>query len=639
MANSGVLPAPRRVVIFALAGDSPVLEDTAISAVAALSGRATRVVVTVPTGVADVEARLAHLEAQVVPVQTDRFSPENYRIALQAVASQHREIDEIVLTGDGWYGPLPTFDAMLERMDSVPGDGWQAAEIVGELDQSFEDQEHPLRPMPWAWFVARRSLFESAAWRSFWEAQPTLPRPAEHERLIARRLVAAGQRIEFAFPASHYSVPNAPAHVGDLLIQDGYPFVDRGVFGWYPPYLDRHGVIGRDLLDVAQEAGLDLDATLASLARSVPPRTLNANAGLLEILPTRSTRGDADIDALRVAAVVYARDLPAFEQLCDKLMNLPAGFDLVITTTDGRKAARIERFVESRRLGHGKLDVRVTPSRKGRDMADFFVGCHDLLLEREYDLLVKVHARKHPNKTLNVVRYFTRYQTENLLDTPEYVRNVLSEFIRKPHLGVVFPPTMHIGYSILGSGWAGKRNAAAASRYARTIGVNVPLEKVSPLAPYGGMWICRPEAMAPIAQHRPTYRDFGASGSVKGLGRLQERLIAHAAAAAGYYTQTVLTPEHAAISHTALDFKVDQLFSTTSGYPVEAITLVQSAGRMSGRGIFGLSRMYLTRNHPVLAAIVDPAYRGARVAIHVSKLARQALGAARERVREYRGRS
>ncbi|OJU40026.1 MAG: hypothetical protein BGN97_14615 [Microbacterium sp. 69-10] len=637
MVPNGVLPAPRRAVVYALAGDSRALEDSTVAAISAVGAKATNLIVTVPAGVADAEARLADLDVRIVPVPTLRFSPSNYRDGLQALIPRHGEIDEIVLTGDGWFGPLETFDAMLARMDAVSGDGWQAAEITGALDDSFDEQGHPLVAMPWAWFVARRSLFESEEWRSFWEDQRQRPREAEHERTIAPELIAAGRRIEFAFPAADYPTANAPAHVADLLIEDGYPFLDRGVFGWYPPYLDRQGIVGHDLLRVAERHGLDRDSTLSALSRTVPPRTLNANAGLLEVLSQRSVIPSADPRNLRVAAVVYARDLPAFEQLCGKLGVLPEGFDLVVTTTDGRKAARIERFVESRNLGNARLDVRVTPSRKGRDMADFFVGCHDILLGRDYDVLVKVHARKHVKKTLNVVRYFMRYQTENLLASKEYVRNVLGLFAAQPHLGVVFPPTMHIGYSILGSGWGGGRYRIAATRFLARLGVSAPLEQVSPLAPYGGMWMCRPEALAPLAQQDLSYRDYTSSGPMKDLARVQERVIAHVAADAGYYSQTVLTPEHAAISHTAIDFKVDQLFSTTTGYPVESIQLIQSAGRMSGSGIFGLSRMYLTRNHPLLAKIVNPAYQAAYIVLGTLKFGKKALRYGLRRLRNRRG--
>ena len=68
------------------------------------------------------------------------------------------------------------------------------------------------------------------------------------------------------------------------------------------------------------------------------------------------------------------------------------------------------------------VDVRVTPASKGRDMSDFFVGCRDVLLSGDYDLIVKVHSRRKQHKTMNVRRYFRRYQYENLLNSPRVRR-------------------------------------------------------------------------------------------------------------------------------------------------------------------------------------------------------------------------
>lgn len=629
--------SPKRSVVFALSGEPRQLEGSTIRAIESIQARASNIVVTVPTGVLDASERLSHLNARIVPVSTARFSPANYIDGMEALDPVRNEIDELVLTGDGWFGPLASFDSMLERMDATDLDGWQAAEIAGTLDESFGAQGHPLRVMPWAWFVARRSLFESAAWAQFWNELPKQTDEVLQERRIAPQMILGGHRIEFAFSAASYPTCNAPVHVADLLIQDGYPFLDRGLFSWYPSYLDRHGIIGSDILHIAEQHGLDRDATLSALARTLAPRTLNANAGLLKILPSRSLVDGAGSSNLRIAAVVYARDIPAFEALCTKLAHLPDGFDLVVTTTDGRRAARIERFVESSDLGNARLEIRVTPSGKGRDIADFFVGCHDLVLGGEYDLLFKVHARKHSKKTLNAVRYFTRYQTENLLASREYVQNLLGLFASKPNLGVVFPPMMHVGFSIVGTGWGGGRYRTTASKFLRSLGVHVPLENVSPLAPFGGMWVCRPAAVARLAEKRLTYRDYAATAPVKDFARVQERVLAHVAGESGYYAQTVLTPEHAAISHTAIDYKVDQLFSTTSGYPVEAIRLIQRAGRMSGRGAFGLSRMYLTLNHPRISKLVSPVYTAAYFAIGAARFGRKALRAAQRRFRNSRG--
>lgn len=623
MEQTEVLAPPRRSVVYALSRDSKTLDPSTLDALRAIAGHATHLVVTVPDAFRVGLESLGELNARVVRVGGKRFSAVGYREGIQALDDVRDETDEVVLTGDSWFGPLRSFTEILSRMDAVVGDGWQVAEITGAPDESFDAQEHAVTAAPWAWFVARRPLLDSAEWRTYWSSYVSADRERHLEREVAAYFRARGHEVPFAFPASAYPTTNAPTHVPDLLIQDGYPFLNREFFGWYPPYLDRHGIIGRDILDAAEEHGLDRDVALRSLAGTVPPKTLNANAGLLEILPERDLlEGRPDSD-LRVAVVVYVKDFAGFEQWCPLLENIPDGYDLVVTAGDGRKAARLQRFIESLKLAYATLDVRVAHAKYGRDVSDFFVGCRDVILGSKYDVVFKLHARSHSKKTLNEARYFSRYQTENLIGSAEQVRAILGMFESRQRLGVVFPPAMHIGFSILGNGWGGTRYRAAARTMLRRLDVAVPLDNVSPLAPYGGMWVCRPAAIAPIAAQHLSHRDYARANGGRDLARVQERAVSYVAAGEGYYTQTVLTREHAAISHTALDYKVDQLFSTTDGYPVEQILLMQRAGRLSGRGVFGLSRMYLNLHHPLLARIASPFYQLAYSAIWVARQGRR----------------
>jgi lipopolysaccharide biosynthesis protein len=167
---------------------------------------------------------------------------------------------------------------------------------------------------------------------------------------------------------------------------------------------------------------------------------------------------------------------------------------------------------------------------------------------------------------------------------------------------------MHIGYATMGRGWADLYQAA--DKICQMLGITVPLDRVSPLAPYGGMWIGRPEALRPLSDHAWSFADydFEKRGKLGRLAHLQERLIAVAAAQCGFHVRTVLTPEHAAISHTALDFKVDELFSTTRGYPVEQIQLLHRAGFTGYGGVVAIARMYLRVNHPRIVAFLRPGY-------------------------------
>jgi rhamnosyltransferase len=245
-------------------------------------------------------------------------------------------------------------------------------------------------------------------------------------------------------------------------------------------------------------------------------------------------------------------------------------------------------------------------------MSAFLIECRDVLLDGSYDLVLKLHSKKSSRKSFNADRYFVRHQLENLLSSPGYAANVLALFQREPGLGVVFPPMIHIGIPTMGRGWSVHRPRA--EELLASMGVQVPLDGVSPLAPLGGMWIARPEALVLLLQREWTYEDFAPSKRhpYADLARTQERTIAYVAGERGYHCRTILNAEHAAISHTAIEYKLDQLASTTPGYPIEQIQFLHRAGWTGHGGVVGLARMYLRLNHPGASRAIDPVYMAAR---------------------------
>jgi rhamnosyltransferase len=205
--------------------------------------------------------------------------------------------------------------------------------------------------------------------------------------------------------------------------------------------------------------------------------------------------------------------------------------------------------------------------------------------------------------------------------------NVLALFQKEPGLGVVFPPMVHIGFGTMGRAWASCREAVG--DWCKKLGIHVPLDDASPLAPYGGMFIARREALSMLSEHPWTQSDYrrGDTRSSPDMARVQERLIAYAAGERGYHCRTVLNLEHAAISHTALEEKVDQMFSTTPGYPVEQIQFLHRAGWAGYGGPVSLFRMYLHMNHPGVSRASEPFFRLAyRALSRVRRLADRVRG-------------
>lgn len=597
----------RRLIVYAFGRIARVVDDFALLALAALRPHAERIVVVVPSGsaaenIADVHA----LADDVIESPFETFTSDVYRWALSREAALD-DADEVVLTGDSWFGPIGNLSAAVARAALDPAPIRAMVEPARHLPEAFPEAGYPGVTSAWTWTAIRREVFLSPLLNRLWPKASTETRVSA-ERQFLDGAAAEGIEVSFIHPAADYPSSDPALYTPLLLIRDGYPLLATGIFGLYPPFLDRFAVVGRVIIDDVVARGYPASALWQHLARTTPPKALYAIGGALEVLATPIAPFDSS-RPLRVAVIIHVGDVDALTAVLDRLENLPVPYALYLTTTDGSRAARLQTIVEQREdTRRESFEIRVTPPSAGRDMSDFFVGCRDVLLGGDTDIVIKLHTRRMRRKTANVKRYFRRYQFENLLDSPEHAAGILAMFQRESGLGFVFPPMMHVGYSTMGRGWAGLKDKARA--LGSELGIHVPYDSVSPLAPYGGMFYARPEALALLSSRRWRYRDYGRKGTARfqHLGHLQERMIVLAGAEAGFHARTVLTPEHASISHTALESKTDYLFATTRGWPVEQIALLQRAGSTGHGGVVALARMYVRLNHPRLARLTMPIF-------------------------------
>lgn len=606
----------RRLIVYALASEGTEPGRAVERALSGLRPHAGRIVVVAASSVdmSDLD-RLNGLVDASISVSAEHFSPDFYRLAL--ARERLADWDEVLLTGDGWFGPMVDFDEVFDRMSRVEASHWQMIEDRHGPLREFPDQGFPRQSLPWTWTLLRRAAFESAAWEQYWRE----PGSSTGEDLVfTERLSEAGLRGAHAYTADAFGTDHPAVFSADLLLDAGCPILSRTLFGLYPPLLQQHAVLGRDVLRAAEIHGFPLEAVWPTLSRTVPAKALNTNAGMLEVLPRSSS---PEPGPHRIAVIAYISDVTLAPELRDRLAHLPDGYDLIITTNDGVKARHLRGLWSDGSSDHGvrRLDVRVTPANPGRDMSDFFVACRDVILSDDYDLVVKVHARRKRSKTMNVRRYFRRYQWDNILGGSEHIRAIIALFEREPGLGMVFPPMLHIGYSTMGRGWGPYRKAALA--VLAQLSVRVPQDLVSPLAPYGGMWVARPAALRALASQGWTYRDFRGPRE-SDLARVLERIVVPVAARDGFHARTVLSREHAAISHTALEFKADEMLAAAPGYPVDQITLLHRAGPTGRGGIVGLTRMYLRLNHRVLSRLLLPPMAAAEHVFHRTSRARHA---------------
>ena len=559
-------------------------------------------------------ARLQPVADEILVRENRGFDIWGHKDALDHLGARIDEFDELILTNDTWFGPVRPYGPVLERMDASTADFWGMTDHAREEPNPFTGNGVLFYHLQSFWIAVRRRMFTSAPWKAYWRDLPEMPgyfdAVLQHEVVFTEHFADAGFVHDVAFASSDYPTDHPALFNSALLLEDGCPLLKRRPFFHYPPFLDRHAVIGRELIAEVKRHGYPLRMIREDLARNVAPRVAYTNTGALEVLSEHAAPSFG-VDAVpSVGVIVHAADAEALDEVLSYGANLPLPADLIVTARADIAADITARLEARQEAIFTRVEIRSLSDVGVNHMSALLIGCRDLLLEGPYDILVKLVAASPRRGSFDRDRFHSRYQFDNLLNSPGYVANLLDLFLREPGLGAVFPPTVEIAGSPLGSGWGPLRKSAEV--LAERLRIRVPFDEISPLAPYGGMMVFRPEALKIMAEQEWHYADYSIPACARSnapLADVQERLVAYALGERGFHCRAVLTAEHAEISHTALEFTLDQMSSTTPGYPIEQIQFLQRAGRAGNGSALDLMRMYLRLNHPKAAGAVGAAAR------------------------------
>lgn len=586
---------PRRLVIYAVWDRRGGIEDFIPYALTRLRPHAERIVVVVNGSLtAAGRAKLADVCDEVLVRENRGYDIWAHKHAIDHLGTRIEEFDEVILTNDTWFGPVRELAPLLERMDRSSADFWGMTDHPREAPNPFTKSGVLPYHLQSYWIAVRRRMVRSEAWAEYWRDLPEMPDYLDavltHEAVFTEHFTTRGFISDVAFATSEYPTSHPALFNPDLLLRDGCPTLKRRPLFHWPPFLHRHAVVGRWIMEQVEQYGYPVELIWRNLARTVEPRVLNANAALHEVLPDADDAYDS-ARPFRIAALLHIFYPEMTGEMLDLADNLPGRYDLVITTPDAGRAAEISDIV-SRREQRGDVEVRVLPSNDGRDQSAFLIACRDVLLGDRYDLVVKLHSKKTPQDGFNVGRHFKRQQFSNLLATRGYVANLLALFQKEPGLGLVYPPMIHIGYPTMGRGWWSNKPGFA--KYCERLGIHVPLDEISPLAPFGSMYIARPQSLRLLVEHDWAYDDFGGAEAYRdgGLAHILERMPSYAAAELGYHTRTVSTAEYMSISHTSMEFNLDHLSATTTGDSVDRIMLIKQAGYVGSGRPGDFVRMY-----------------------------------------------
>lgn len=521
---------------------------------------------------------------RIIERENRGFDIWGYKEGIDALGSEAADYDEIILANDTWYGPVGSFAPVFERMDASPLHFWGMTDHARVEPNPFTSSGYLAYHLQSYWLVVRKEMFQTREWSDYWRALPEMASYSDavtkHEAVFTERFTEFGFAGEVAFPTITDRIENHAVLYPAQLVDQGCPTLKRRAFFQWPPYLDHFGVVGKWGLDAARRHGYPMDAIWSDLARNVAPHTLNADAALLDVLPTPGRRYDPG-RPLRTVVIAHVFYEDMLDEILSRAETLPGDFDLIVTAASEAAATRLRRALDGW-PARGSVHVRVVTSNNGRDQSAFLIDCRDIVCGDSYDLLVKLHSKRSPQDDSNAAEHFAHHQFDNLLASPEYAAGVVSLFQDEARLGIVFPPMVHIGYGTIGHAWWANRPAFV--DMCAQLGVKVPIDENSPLAPFGSMFIARPEALRPLFAQQWSPEDFGGTEAYVdgGLAHVLERMPSYAAGERGYYTRTIATKSYLAISYSALEYDLDQFSSTMPDTTMHQIQFLQRLGELGG---------------------------------------------------------
>lgn len=546
-------------------------------------------IIVVVNGVLTEEGRqsLTPFAEEIIVRENRGYDIWGYKAGLDALGDRVGEFDEVILANDTWFGPVGSFAPVFAEMDASPLHFWGMTDHVRVEPHPFTQTSYLPYHLQSYWLVVRRPMFLSDEWRAYWRDLPMMhtytDAVVKHEGVFTEVFTQYGFIGEVAFPTLTDRMENHAVLYAQQLIEAGCPTLKRRAFFQWPPYLDHLGVVGRWALESAERHGYPMDLIWTDLARNVEPHTLNADAALMSVLPSKLDTYDYQ-SPLRVVVVAHIFYDEMTDEIMDQVDLLPGNYDLVVTASDQDKALRIRARLNGR-TERGSVEVRVVSSNNGRDQGAFLIDCRDVILDGGYDVVLKVHSKKSPQDASNAAEHFKSQQFENLLRSSEYAAGVLSLFQREPKLGLAYPPMVHIGYGTMGHAWWSNRDAFV--KTAAELNIHVPVDELSPLAPFGSMYFARPDALRLLFAKSWDYDEFGDAAAYVdgGLAHVLERMPSYAAGERGYYTRTISNRDYLAVSYTAMDYNLDQMSSTMPDTTMHQIQFLQRLGDL-GRGRF-----------------------------------------------------
>lgn len=516
------------------------------------------------------EEKLSKVADAVIVRENVGFDVHAYKAALESVGYDRlADFDEILLFNHTFFGPIFPLAEMFDVMSQRTCDFWGITAHKEVIPNPFSGEGRLPFHLNSHFIAIRRVLASSPEFQQYWESVPEIETYTDsillHESVFTEHFRDRGYNVDTYIDADQFASNYALFEEVDEVISRRCPIVKRRSFFGDPTMADLLAIdLPRAISLIEHAAEYDVGLIWRNILRTSELRNLHTNAAFMSIFDDGERNSfDCKKGSLRsrdefcIAVFLHVYYVDMLSELIEYCNNISRPYDLIITTDDESKKLEIDLTL-SGRIAARSILIRVVDRNVGADTSALLVTCRDILLSGKYHLACRLHSKKSPQDGGARARFFQRHMYENLIGSAGYAENIIEMFEDDPWIGMAFPPAIHVYYSTLGHGWF--TNRTKAKEIAQSINIDVQFDEHTPVAPYGGMFWFRPQALKKLFEHDWRWSDFTDERYGDGdLPHAIERLYAYVAQDAGYKVRAIASKRQAEQNYVRLEYKVQKL--------------------------------------------------------------------------------
>jgi len=555
-----------RIAFYLFYDDDGIVDDYVINKLNELKKSVATIFVVSNSSLNKINRRKLETVADIVYCRENiGFDVWGYKEAMEVYGEDRlNSYDEVILMNYTFYGPIYPFEEMFEWSENAEVDFWGISDHKAMTPNPFTGQGTLPRHIQSHFIAIRKSMFQREEFKVYWKKMPMIntyvDSVLQHESRFTDYFESKGFNYSVYCNSDDYA-SNYPTfvEVKDTL-KNRCPVLKRRLFFHDPLFLDAHCIDLKEALDYIEGSSeYDLNLIWKNIVRSTEPRYLLTNAQHHKVFPDVAEKTIKNNPKIAVVAHIFYTDLA--NEIKDQISHIPTDFDLFITTSSEKDKEILTNLFHEH---NGLLDVRVVEENRGGDMSSLLITCKDVVIDKGYDYICRLHSKtSHPNGK-NHSDYFKRHMYGNILNSKGYVTNLINFLQDNEQVGILTPDLVHFGFSTMGHSWFS--NKEKAENVALNLGLKIKFDENTPHASYGAMFWFRPNSLLKLFEYDWKWTDFDEeSDNVDGsLAHVLELLLVYTALDSGYLGYNVSTMDSISKTYGKLEYKYQKIMSELS---------------------------------------------------------------------------